>query len=104
MTRARFEEVFSTGKRVQAKFCRLMALPGEGRMGFAISRKVGSIARRNRVRRRLAAAVRECAEPLDRELDIVVGARPEAADADFFEIVADLKQALTKMRERWESE
>lgn len=56
------------------------------------------------MRRRLAAAVRECAEPPDRELDIVVGARPEAADADFFEIVADLKQALTKMRERWESE
>lgn len=71
--------------------------PNEGditRFGFVAGKVVGGAVIRNRVKRRL----REAARSLDTKpgLDIVIGARKAAAEADFH----GLKAALTTLLER----
>jgi ribonuclease P protein component len=58
------------------------------RIGFAVPKKVGNAVVRNRVRRRLRAAVAQ--QPLAPGWDIVIGVRPPAAQQRF----ATLAQAL----------
>lgn len=71
------------------------------RVGIVVSRKVGNAVIRNRVRRRLREALRATLrerpsrqEPL--AADLVVIARPEAAEADY----AALERALVRALER----
>ncbi len=74
-------------------------------MGIVVSRKVGKAVVRNRVRRRLREGIRELTrQPLRAEVydasrpsfDLLVIARPSAADAAY----ADLKRSLTTAFER----
>jgi ribonuclease P protein component len=77
-------------------------LPGSGevRVAFAIGRKVGPAVVRNRLRRRLRAAMRE----LDRSTGGVptgaylVTLRPEAARAGYRELHDDLGRAVAALR------
>jgi ribonuclease P protein component len=72
-------------------------LPGEGgvRVAYAVGRRVGPAVVRNRVRRRLRAAVRE----LDRsgaglaDGAYLIAVRPGAADRSYRELRADLAEA-----------
>lgn len=71
------------------------------RVGIVVSRKVGNAVVRNRVRRRLREALRALlrsrpprTQPL--ATDMIVIARPEAAEADY----GALKRALTRALER----
>jgi ribonuclease P protein component len=73
-------------------------LPGTGqvRVAYAIGRKVGPAVVRNRLRRRLRAAVRD----LDRSAGglptgaYLVSLRPEAAQRSYVELHRDLRHAL----------
>lgn len=73
-------------------------LPGTGevRVAYAIGRKVGTAVVRNRLRRRLRAAVRE----LDRSTGglppgaYLVSLRPEAAQCSYRELQRDLAGAI----------
>ena len=78
---------------------------GEAAIGIVVSRKVGKAVVRNRVRRRLKEALRELlAGGVSQEatfrgepsFDMVVIARPEAADASFQELRAALRRALER--------
>jgi ribonuclease P protein component len=68
----------------------------EVRVAYAIGRQVGSAVVRNKLRRRLRAAVRE----LDRSAgglptgDYLVALRPEAASADYAGLRRDLGEAM----------
>jgi ribonuclease P protein component len=71
----------------------LPARHGEVRVGIVVSKKVGNAVVRNRVRRRLREILRRMHLPAS---DLMVIARPEAADADFHELARDLMRALDK--------
>ena len=68
-------------------------------MAYAVGRPVGSAVTRNRVRRRLRAALLE----LDRRGeapdngDVLVRARPQAAGADYARLRGDLQAALARV-------
>ena len=62
-------------------------------VGFAVSRHVGNAVTRNRVRRRLRAALREDGVVVRADSAYLVGATPAAAEASF----AELRRALGRL-------
>jgi ribonuclease P protein component len=73
--------------------------PGPVRVGFTVSRKVGSATERNRVRRRLREVVRlSAAETFMRpHCDYVIIGRRTALDRSFNLMQDDLRSALTRL-------
>ncbi|WP_243931012.1 ribonuclease P protein component [Methylobacterium sp. J-076] len=69
------------------------------RLGFTVTKRVGHATERNRIKRRLRAAVAEVAAGLpadlaDRTADIVLVARRPALTAAFATLTDDLRQAI----------
>ena len=62
-------------------------------MGIVVSKKVGKAVTRNRVRRRLREILRRLHLP---PAELMVVAKPEAANADFAELARDLLRALER--------
>ena len=74
-----------------------VAAPGP-RFGFTVTKALGGAEIRNRIRRRLKAAVTATAPNLARaEHDYVVIARPAAATRPFDELKKDLEQAFQRV-------
>ena len=70
------------------------------RFGFTVTKALGTAVVRNRIRRRLKAAVQQtiaAAAPLAQAYDVVVIARSEAETIDFAVLVAELEGALKRL-------
>jgi ribonuclease P protein component len=71
---------------------------GGPRFGFTVSKKVGSAVERNRIKRRLKAAVRDVVRDHARgDFDYVLIARRAALDAGFAALVSDLIKSLGRV-------
>ena len=71
---------------------------GAVRVGFTVSRKVGTAVERNRVRRRLKEAVRRSASRHMRPgHDYVIVGRRAALTVDFARLTGDLEQSLARL-------
>jgi ribonuclease P protein component len=100
-----FDRTFDQGSKfvssmlvvIAAKTPATDSAPDLDRIGLVVSKKVGNSVVRNRVKRVLREAFR-IAE--GRGLDLVVIARPAAANADFTEMEKDLGLALKKLHSR----
>jgi ribonuclease P protein component len=69
--------------------------PDGPRFGFTVTKKLGNAVTRNRIRRRLKAALTELAPALAQPgFDYVVVARPVAFSRPYADIVADLTRAF----------
>ncbi len=92
------------GRAGHAKFLSLRWRPvrAEGvRVGIVVSKKVGNAVVRNRVRRRLREALRAILLASSSRLaaasfELVIIARPEAAQADYWGLKSALEHALRK--------
>ena len=74
---------------------------GPARVGFTVSRKVGSAVERNRVRRRLKEAVRRSASQHMRcGHDYVIVGRRTALTVDFERLLGELRQSLIRLHEQ----
>jgi ribonuclease P protein component len=104
LSKARFEEVYSKGKRVSEALCRVASLPGCGAVGFAVAKSLGCIARRNRFRRRFREALRIQRHIVDPRFDYVVTILGAAEAASFADVERALASAFVKLNARWESE
>jgi len=67
-------------------------------VGFVVSKAVGKAVERNTVKRRLRHAVRDQLGALS-GYDVVVRARPEAADADYSRLKADVDRCARTLEE-----
>lgn len=83
---------------------RIIAYPGSGLVGIAISKKIGSKPNRNRLKRRYRAAIDSNSEFLDLRLDYVVVVNAEAAEASFEKIDAEVKAVFAGVNQRWAAE
>ena len=74
---------------------------GPVRVGFTVSKKNGTATERNRIRRRLRAAVRSVdAMAMPPHHDYVLVGRRAALTADFATMVDDLRAALNRLDRR----
>lgn len=69
-------------------------------MGYAVGKSAGNAVARNRIRRRLRAAVARAVEPEWVDGTYVVAAGPEAADMPFADLEAVLGVAFKELHER----
>jgi ribonuclease P protein component len=101
--RADFKAV-ADGKRVSRPGFVLQALRvsgGEGgrgpRVGFTVTRKIGNAVVRNRIRRRLRAAVNAVGGHLETATDYVLVGRRAALTLQFQRLVTDLETGLAAL-------
>ena len=69
-------------------------LPG---VGFTVTKRTGNSPERNRIKRRLRAAVRACVAQLQPQHDYVLVGRREALGISFDQLVADLNGLLDRI-------
>jgi ribonuclease P protein component len=95
-----FERVYRQGTAYRGKLFSVHAFPnvhGTPRLGLSVSRKVGNAVTRNAVRRRLKEVFQSCISEKSKNLDLVVSARPAAAEATFEELRAEFSESLGKV-------
>lgn len=81
------------GRHVIGRGLETGALPG--RFGFSVSERVGNAVVRNKVKRRMRAAVRLCLPQCEQGWDVVLIARQSSAEASYEELSRDIQQALS---------
>jgi ribonuclease P protein component len=100
--RRAFTELATHGRTVRSGLLRVRYLaapaagPGEAAVGFAIGKKAGSAVERNRIRRRLRAAVAHTTTPLTSGF-YLISADPAATRAPFEDLVAAVENAAAKV-------
>jgi ribonuclease P protein component len=67
------------------------------RVGFTVTRKVGNAVERNRIRRRLRAAVERCGDRAAQGCDYVLVARRPAITISFEALVAELAAGFDRL-------
>ena len=98
--RAEFLAV-AQGRRVDRRAFALQALGPAGdahpaRVGFTVTKKIGTATERNRIRRRLRAAIAEAADAARLGDDYVLIGRRAALSEPFGDLVSDLRRALAR--------
>ncbi len=94
-----FERVYRQGTAYRGKLFSVHAFPNEHgtpRLGLSVSRKVGNAVTRNVVRRRLREVFHSCISEISGSPDLVVSARPAAAEATFKELKEEFRKSLGK--------
>ena len=95
-----FERVYRQGAAYRGRLFSVHAFPNEigtPRLGLSVSRKVGNAVTRNAVRRRLKEVFYSALQEIPANLDLVVSARPAAAEADFRELNEEFTRSLRKL-------
>lgn len=104
LSKRRFDEVFQKGRRIQTRFCRIVALEGAGRIGFATAKAIGSKPKRNRAKRRLREAVRLSAAILPKNADIVFVGKASLAKAEWTALLNDVGDGMRALGGLWANE
>ncbi len=97
-----FERVYRQGTAYRGKLFSVHAFPNElgtRRLGLSVSRRVGNAVTRNAVRRRLREVFHSAWPEIPGDLDLVVSARPAAAEATVRELSEEFVRSLRKLGE-----
>lgn len=95
-----FERVYRRGVAYRGKLFSVHAFPNELgtlRLGLSVSKKVGNAVVRNGLRRRLREIFMASSAGARGDLDLVVSARPAAAEASFDALREEFARALDKL-------
>jgi ribonuclease P protein component len=96
-----FKRVRRTGRSYAHPFLVLVAAPNNlehSRFGFTAGRSVGGAVQRNRVKRRMRAALQQFANELHPGWDIILIARPEMINAPWKQLIQALGQLLKRAK------
>jgi ribonuclease P protein component len=90
-----FRKVIEGGQREILETITARRLPNQmdvTRIGIAVTRKVGSSVKRNRIKRRIREAIRKNASFLPSGEDVVISPRQGCMKADFKDIERDIRR------------
>ena len=94
-----FERVYRQGVAYRGKLFSVHAFPNElgtPRLGLSVSRSVGNAVTRNAVRRRLREVFHLAQPEIPGDRDLVVSARPAAAEATLRELCEEFVRSVRK--------
>jgi ribonuclease P protein component len=97
-----FERVYRQGAACRGRLFSVHVFPNElgtPRLGLSVSRKVGNAVTRSAVRRRLREVFHSTLSEIPGNWDLVVSARPAAAEAALRELKEEFARALGKLGE-----
>jgi ribonuclease P protein component len=97
-----FERVYRQGAAYRGTLFSVHAFPNESgtpRLGLSVSRKVGNAVTRNAVRRKLREVFYSTLAEVPGSWDLVVSARPPAAEASLQELREEFARSLRKLGE-----
>jgi ribonuclease P protein component len=100
-TGAAFDAAFKRGARLDGRLFLLAAAPNGhafGRLGLAVSRRVGGSVERNRARRLLRESFRRLPPPGGPGVDLVVVARPALVGCVQAEVDRELRERVRRIR------
>ena len=95
-----FERAYRRGTAYRGKLFSVHAFPNElgtPRLGLSVSRRVGNAVTRNTVRRRLREVFHSALPEIPGDLDLVVSARPAAAEATARELSEEFVRSVRKL-------
>ena len=94
---------YETGRKIFSRYATVFFAPNErglSRVGVTATKKLGKANVRNRLKRWTREVYRRQRAPLgldEKNLDIVVNVKPNAAEASFSDYRADLERALQRV-------
>jgi ribonuclease P protein component len=94
-----FEKVFSEGRRIEGKNLIIFILKNDydfNRLGIIVKKEIGKAVVRNKIKRRIKETGRRLNKKLLPGCDIIVLAKNNVREANYFEICYDLKGLLYK--------
>lgn len=96
-----FQRIYKGGKTLNTALFRIKTHPNTGqnpRIGIIVSNKaVKKATKRNVVKRKIRAAIRELLPRFDAKYDIITIAQPDVASATYADILEDFTAAFTKI-------
>src|SRR4030042_6054378 len=98
--RREFDLVFKEGSSLALKNLVIYARPNElgfGRLGLAVSKKIGKAVARNRIKRLLREAMRTMSGDIPLHYDFVFVARKSSADGDMDDFIREIKRFLSRL-------
>jgi ribonuclease P protein component len=98
--RPEYLAIQNRGRRLVGPNLLLFALPGGGRLGITVSKKVGGAVLRNRVKRWIRDCYRRRRPEFPPGFDLVVVARPPAARADHDAVCGELTSLARRLTGR----
>ena len=101
---AAFEQVYQQGGRIfsghlTAFFLRRAEAEGP-RVGFTVSRALGGAVDRNRIKRRLRAAVRQRLTRLQAPVDVVINPKRSVLHLEFDQLLTEIERAFAGVEQR----
>jgi ribonuclease P protein component len=103
---AEFDLVYKSGRRQFSSSFTAFYLPrpgteGEGpRVGITVGRQMGGAVRRNRIKRRVRAAVGQNLRRLTVAVDVVINPKKTVFDMNFDELCAEVARAFDAIRQK----
>ncbi len=98
---ADFEKVYRNGRRLFFAHMTVFFLPrdrGPARVGFTVTRAMGTAVKRNRMRRRLREAVRLNLGAAGGAVDVVIHPKKSALTAEFAALGEEIARAFAKIQ------
>lgn len=103
---ADFQAVYQQGKKQFSSnmiaFYRDRGEAGGPRVGFTVGKVLGGAVQRNRIRRRMRAAVQRRLHELTRPLDVVLHPRKSVLELDFTSLEAELGKLFSTVEKGWQ--
>jgi ribonuclease P protein component len=101
-TKRRFEVIFKSGLSAGSKNLRILANPGDGRIGIATARSIGGKPGRNHAKRRMREIVRASAGTWRLEMDYIVLMKAESNQVSYNSLKREASELLNVINKRWD--